>query len=164
MKQENTNSFLSIVFISILGFSTFMILLFIFEFKDNYQIIKHEKEFKKIKVKIDSTKTSSTRSGTNSSSSSSTTFYFKNGSLNNQDIKGVILNHQSYEQEIYEYMAKHQDSLHIWYLDNVISKFAYEDQKKINISEEIENNNKMKIFFFVYIISLLVYIKFRNKI
>ncbi|CAD0006690.1 hypothetical protein [Flavobacterium chungangense] len=100
MKKENTkSSILSLLLIGLLLFSTFMTFLFIFEFTDNYKIIKHEKQFKKIKVKIDSTKISSSRSGKSSSTSTSTTFYFNKGSiLTNQDRKGIILNHQSYEQ------------------------------------------------------------------
>ncbi|PXY47227.1 hypothetical protein DMB68_08800 [Flavobacterium hydrophilum] len=142
-----------------------MTFLFIFEFTDNYKIIKHEKQFKKIKVKIDSTKTSSSRSGKSSATSTSTTFYFNKGSiLTNQDRKGIILNHQSYEQEIYEYMTDHQDSLYIWNLDHKTSKFAYEDQKNINISEEIENNNRIKIYFVVYIFFLVLFLKVRNRI
>jgi hypothetical protein len=165
MKQENTKtSIASVLLIALIGFSSFMVLIFILEFADNYKIITNENQFKKMKVKIDSTNTSSTRSGKSSASSTSTTFYFKKGHLlSTSESKGIILNKTSYQQEINEYMSDHQDSLNIWYLDNNTAKFAYEDQKKIDISEEVKNNNNLKIFFLIYILLLSLFLKFKNK-
>lgn len=165
MKQENTKtSIASVLLIALIGFSSFMVLIFILEFADNYKIITNENQFKKMKVKIDSTNTSSTRSGKSSASSTSTTFYFKKGHLlSPSESKGIILNKTSYQKEINEYMSDHQDSLNIWYLDNNTAKFAYEDQKKIDISEEVKNNNNLKIFFLIYILLLSLFLKFKNK-
>ena len=166
MKQEHnlSQSFFTIIALTLLSIYTLMVFLFIFEFSDNYKFIKHKNEFKKIKVKIDSTKTSSTRSGKSSASSTLTTFYFKKGHLlSATETEGIILNKKSYEQEINEYMFNHQDSLNIWYLDNQTAKFAYEDQKKLDISEEVKNNNKLKIYFIIYILLLSLFLKFRNK-
>ncbi|MFD1604978.1 hypothetical protein ACFSJW_00130 [Flavobacterium artemisiae] len=157
MKQKSQNdgkSFLSVLLLAILGFSSFTAILFIIEFSDNYKVIKNEKEFTKIKVKIDSTKISSTRSGKSSSSLKSTNHYFNNGN---------VLNHESHESEISEYMAKHNDSLYIWYLDNKTSRFAYEDQKNINVSQEIERNNKLKIYIAICIIPIVLFLRFRKK-
>jgi|GEM_PF-3103766 len=166
MKQENTKtSIASVLLIALIGFSSFMVLIFILEFADNCKIITNEKQFKKIKVKIDSTKTSSTRSGKSSASSTSTTFYFKKGHLlSTSKSEGIILNKTSYQQEINEYMSNHQDSLNIWYLDNNTAKFAYDGQKKIDISEEVKNNNNLKIFFLIYILLLSLFLKFKSKI
>ncbi|MBW1655698.1 hypothetical protein [Flavobacterium quisquiliarum] len=157
MKQESQDegkSYLSILLLLVLVFPSFMAFLFAMEFSDNYKVIKNEKAFRKIKVKIDSTKTSSTRSG-KSSSIKSINHYFN---------KGNVLNHESYESEISEYMSKHNDSLYIWYLDNRLSRFAYENQKSINVSQEIERNNKLKTYIVICILPLLLFLIFRNKL
>jgi uncharacterized membrane protein len=167
MKSEENSkaSFLVIFILTLLSISSLMMFLFIFEFWGNYKVIKHENEFKKIKVKIDSSKTSTSRSGKSSSSSSSTTYYFNKGAfLMTQDTKGILLNYTSYGYEINEYISEHKDSLNIWYLDDKTAKFAYEDQRKIDISEELENNKRVSIYFLLYVIFTLIVIKFRNQI
>jgi hypothetical protein len=54
--------------------------------------------------------------------------------------------------------------LNIWYLNKNTMKYAYENQKTIDISEEIENNIRVLIYFLIYIASLLLIIKFKSKI
>jgi len=155
--KDNSPSVFAVITTIILCFSTICIIILVMQFTFNYKIIKHEKDFKKIKVKIDSSKSSTSKGGTRS-----TYFYFNKGSfLRPHNGSGFGLKHQSHEIEINEYMAKHHDSVYIWYLDRGTSKFAYEDQKNIVISQEIENNQTIKIYFLIYIVFLVLVIKLR---
>ncbi|MDQ6472980.1 hypothetical protein RB619_20260 [Flavobacterium sp. LHD-80] len=109
-------------------------------------------------MKIDSSRSSTSKGG-----SISTYFYFNKGSfLKPTTGSGLGLKYQSYEPEINEYMAKHHDSVYIWYLDRGTSKYAYEDQKSVIISQEIENNETIKIYFLIYIVFLFLVIILRN--
>jgi hypothetical protein len=164
-EEKSKYSFLIILVLTLFSISTLMMFFFIFEFSDNYKIIKHKNEFKKIKVKIDSSVVSYSRSGRNSSSSSSTSYYFNKGSyFNVQDTKGILFNYNSPIYEIEDYRTKHSDSLNVWYFNTKIVKFASENQVKIDVSEEVENNKRVTIYFLIYVVFVLIVIKFRNGI
>ncbi|MBS7233040.1 hypothetical protein KHA90_18620 [Flavobacterium psychroterrae] len=159
--MSTTNSFKGIILLAFICFSTFFILLISFEFYDNYKIISHRTKIKKIKVKIDSSQTLTTRSGKSSSSSSTINYYFKKGLiLSVPETKGFLLEYENPTQEINDYMQNNKDSLNLWILDNKAIKYAYDNEKEINVTLE-ESNNKMIIFYYVlYIISMLI-IKFK---
>ncbi|MEA9412247.1 hypothetical protein [Flavobacterium sp. PL02] len=167
MKSEENSkpSFLAIAIMALFSVSTLMMFLFIFDFSNNYKIIKHENEFKKLKVKIDSSVISNTRSGRSSSTSSSTFYYFNKGSyLSVQDTKGILFDYNSSNEYINEYMTNHMDSLNVWYLNKVTVKYAPEDQTIIDVSEEIETNQKIAFYFLIYIVFVFFTIKFKNRI
>jgi hypothetical protein len=167
MKSKNSSNptIIALLIISLISVSTFMMFMFIFEFSDNYKIIKHKNQFKKIKVKIDSTEASYTRSGKSSSSSLVTYYYFNNKCyMGVQDTKGILFSYKDQSPNINEYMSNHMDSLNIWYLNKDIMKYAFENQKEVDVSEEVENNKRVIIYFLIYVISLLLIIKFKSKI
>lgn len=166
--KSHTNSnptIIAVILISVLLISTFMMFLFIIEFCNNYSIIKNQNEFSKTKVKIDSSEVSYSRSGKSSSSSYTTYYYFNKGHyISTQDTKGILFKYKDISSDIEEYMATHRDTINIWYLNSKTAKYAYENQKKIDTSEETENNKRVIIFSLIYIIYLLLLIKYKSKI
>ncbi|MBF7089940.1 hypothetical protein IUY40_00045 [Flavobacterium sp. ALJ2] len=167
MKSKNSSNptIIALIIISLISVSTFMMFMFIFEFSNNYKIIKLQNQFKKIKVKIDSSEVSYTRSAKSSSSTTTYYYYFNNEcTMGIQDAKGILFSHKNLNPDINEYMSNHMDSLNVWYLNKNTVKYAYENQKKIDVSEEVENNKRVIFYFLIYIISLLLTIKFKSKI
>lgn len=157
-------SFGTIIILTWIAISTFAIFLFAFGFWDNYTFIKYKNQFEKIKVKIDSSKVFTTRSGKSSSTSSSTCFYFNKGCfLSVKETKGILLNYNDPTEDIYNFMSNHRDSINLWYLNKDMMKYAYENQRKIDVSEEEGNNKRIVIYFLIYIISILLIIKLKTK-
>ncbi|WP_264529058.1 hypothetical protein [Flavobacterium sp. N502540] len=156
-----SDSFKGIILLAFISFSTFFIFLVSFEFYDNYKILWHKSEMKKIKVKIDSLEVSSTRSGKSSSSSISRNYYFNKGVIFPvPETKGFLLKYENPTEQINDYMQHHNDSLNLWVLEKTPIKYANENEKDIDVSLE-KSNNRMIIFYFVlYIISMLI-IKFK---
>ncbi|OMQ09285.1 hypothetical protein [[Flexibacter] sp. ATCC 35103] len=156
-----SESFKGIIILAFISFSTFFIFLISFEFYDNCKIIYNQSDITKIKVKIDSLQISSNRTGKSSSNSSSRNYYFNKGLIFQvPETKGFLLKYENPTEQINDYMQKHKDSLNLWVLNKKAVKYAYDDEKEINVSLE-ESNNRMIIFYFIlYIISMLI-IKFK---
>lgn len=162
----NSNpTIIAVILITALSISTLMMFMFVFEFYGNYNIIKNQNEFSKTKVKIDSSEVSYSRSGKSSSSSSTTYYYFNKGCyISTQDTKGILFKYKDVSSDIEEYMSNHMDTINIWYLNKKTAKYAYGNQKKVDISEETENNKRVIIFSLIYITYLLLIIKYKSKI
>ena len=167
MKSEENSkpSLLAIVIMTLFSISTLMMVLFIFEFSSNYKIIKEQNQFKKIKVKIDSSEAIRSSSGKSSSSSYTTYYYFDKGSsLKIQDTKGALFSYNSPNYEIQKYMSNHMDSINLWYLNKKNIKYAPENEIKINTSEESGNNLRVSFYFLIYVIFTTLVFKFKNQI
>lgn len=155
----------TILIIAFIFMYSFMILIMSINWLDNYKIIKHKSEFKKIKVKIDSSTVFSNSSGKSSGGAPTTSYYFNKGSsLKIKDTKEVLLKYENPTEKIQDFMSNHNDSLYVWILKKEVVKFANENEKRIDVSEEVENNKRIIIYFSIWVIVILLAIKLKSKI
>lgn len=155
--NNSSTSFGGIILLVFISFSTFFIFLISFEFYDNCKVLFYKNDIKKIKVKIDSSEVSSTRSGKSSSSSTTMNYYFNKGSIFQvSDNKGIMLKNENPTELINDYMQHHNDSLNLWILDKTPIKYANEYEKEIDVSMEKSNNMRIIIYFIIYIVSMLI--------
>ncbi|WP_375604853.1 hypothetical protein [Flavobacterium davisii] len=159
--MNTINNFRNIIIFVAFFFFSFLFFFLVLEYYDNYMIISNKDEFIKYKVKVDSVNHEYIRTAKSSVNNVFLRYYYDNGkNFDVQNQKGILLKEDNINGIILNYMNKHNDSIILWVRNGKAQKIGNEKEKKIDTSTEIENNNRIRIYFIVYL-CFLIFIKFR---